>query len=210
MSFSDIMAGYLPAGGLSTAIFVLVALCGLICSFFGYRLWKFTISVCGLLLGWVLASHLYTWVISLGIIDAATLPTFLPLLVSFIGAILGLVIIHKLVKTAIFLASACGSFIFLLGVPAFDTLVDQIVAADFDLKYVIARLIVAAIIGVLAVIMTRPFIIIITAAAGGVLTAGAICLIFPDIPSTVELILCLLVLLLGVLFQFRRKKKKNT
>ena len=99
----------------------------------------------------------------------------------------------------------------LAGVGVFNQLVDSIITSEGDLKYILARLVVAVIVGLLANVFTDPILILTTSALGGM--TGGISLmvaIGQTGDTTVETVVGLALTVIGIIVQFRmgRKKKK--
>ena len=87
------------------ALFIIAGV-GVMLAFFGYRLLKLAISLIGFAAGWTLASLAYDFLIEKGVLDATTLPEYMPLLISLAGGIIFSLIAFKLFKFGIFAASA--------------------------------------------------------------------------------------------------------
>ena len=89
---------------------VVLALLGLLLSFFGYRLFKLAIMILGFAGGWTLGSILYEFVIVKYFIeDADSLPEIVPVLVNFACAAILALLAVKLWALGVFLSSAVAS-----------------------------------------------------------------------------------------------------
>lgn len=194
-------------GGYDTFVLIIVAVAALLFGMFGYRLFRLAIFVGGLGAGWVLGSTIYTFIEPL--LPEAS-PEYIPILVDVICAVVIAFIANKLINAGIFLASAAGAFFFLSGFQPFNLLVDQIYAEENDMKYMIARILVALLVGVIALKLTRPVMIITTGTAGGMISGvSAMVAINMTSNALIETVVCILLIILCLVVQFRTTGKRH-
>ena len=193
--------------GYSPAMLLIVAVAALFFGMFGYRLFRIAIFVGGLGAGWILGTTVYGFI---GPMLPETVPEYLPLIIDVVFAVVVAFIANKLINAGIFLASAAGTFFFLSGFEPFNLLVDAIYSDDADIKYMVARILVALIIGIIALKLTRPVMIITTATAGGMIAGIAAMVSFNMTENTmIETVVCLLLIVLCLTVQFRTTGKRR-
>ncbi len=194
-------------GSYSPAILLIVAIAALFLGMFGYRLFRLAIFVGGLGAGWILGTTLYGFIEPL---IPETAPEYLPVIVDIACAVIVAFIANKLVNAGIFLASAAGTFFFLSGFQPFNMLVDMIYAEESDMKYMIARILVALIVGFIALKLTRLVMIITTGTAGGMIAGVTTMVVINQTSNTmIETVVCMLLVVLCLTIQFRTTGKKH-
>ena len=194
----------------SPAVLLIVVACALVFALFGYRLLKLAIAFGGFAAGWLLGDAVYSFLIDNGILsDPDALPAYLPLVICLVCGVLAALLARRLILFGIFLAAAAGCYFFLNGLEFFPALVDNLIASDFEGKYLVARLVVAIIAGILALIITRPILIITTAGAGGIIAGLAFTVVIGQASNhTLSMIIGLAVVLLGLSVQFGAGKRR--
>lgn len=195
------------------AVLALLAIVGIILCFFGYRLFKLTLIILGFAGGWMLGSLGYGFAANLLIEDASSLPEFVPFLVNLVCGVILAILAPKLFALAIFISSAVGSYILLTGVDFIKDIVDGIVEESGETKYIIARLIVAIVIGLLAVVLYKLAMILSTSGIGGFVAGFSAMDLFGLSDSVaVPVLVSVALTVIGVIVQFRadRKKRKNS
>lgn len=196
-SGEEITLDTLTTGNLGSTFFpmmIAVAAVGLLEAFFGYTLLRLELTLGGFAGGYFLGSFLVNGVLR-SVIPEGTV-SYIPMLVlGLIGALLA----FKLFKLALF-----------LGVGAAGFLVARSVIATFPLNWpvdLIVAIAVGLVLGILALKLMRPIVILVTALMGGYLVSFAFSGLLP-IPYA-NLILLAVVFLLGVLIQGRRARKSR-
>ena len=198
-------------GGFEPVVLFIMAACGLVLALFGYRLLKLAIALIGFAAGWTAGSFLYDFVLQAGLIeDPTALPEYVPFIVYAVCGVICALIAYKLLNFGIFIAAAGGTFFFLLGISAFNTLVDTIVPAEIEVKYLLARLAVGLIVGLLAIVFTKLILILTTSAVGGMVGGISLMVAIGQTGDpTVEAIVGLVVAIVGVIVQLRTGHKKR-
>ncbi len=190
-----------------TGVLILVAIVALLFGMFGYRLFGIAIFTGAACAGFVLGSMLYGFVQP---ILPENLPSYLPIIVEIVFALTAIAVAFKLVKAGIFLATGAAVFFFLSGFELFNLFVDLIDSESGDVKYLIARLLVALIVGLIALKLTKPVMIITTSAAGGMIAGiAAMVLIGQAENLVIESVICTLLVILCFVVQFRTTRKKH-
>ena len=194
----------------SPAVLLIVVACALVFALFGYRLLKLAIAFGGFAAGWLLGDAVYSFLIDNGILsDPDALPAYLPLVICLVCGILAALLARRLIRFGIFLAAAAGCYFFLNGLEFFPALVDNLITSDFEGKYLVARLVLAILAGILALIITRPILIITTAGAGGMIAGLAFTVVIGQASNhTLSMIIGLAVVLLGLSVQFGAGKRR--
>ncbi len=216
-SVADVADSVILAGGIEdvnallsaydTTVLLVVAAVALFIGLFGAKLYRFSIFMGGFGAGWILSSTLYNFIAP---ILPADLPTYAPILFQLVVGILFGVLAGKLIRTGIVLASAAATFFFLNGFELFNMLVDLIYAGEFDAKYLIARILVSLIIGLLALKLTDLIMMIVTAAAGGMIAGVAAMVMLGQAQNILlETIVCILLIVLCLVVQFRTKGRRH-
>ena len=192
-------------------VMIVLVIFGLVLAFFGYRLFKLAVSLLGFAAGWTLGSIGYDFALSQELIpNPESLPEFTPLIACAVCAVILAFIASRLLTFGIFLASAAGTYFFLTGVSAFNSLVDSIVAEEGELKYILGRLLAALLVGLLSLIFTKLIMILATSAVGGAITGvtGATLLGMTD-NTTVITGISLVIIVIGVIVQFRTGRRRD-
>jgi hypothetical protein len=193
------------------AMLFIMAACGIVLAFFGFRLLKLALALIGFAGGWTIGSFLYDFVVNMGVFKDP-IPAYVPFIVYAVSGIIFALIAYKLLNFGIFLGAAAGTFLFLSGLSIFNDLVDSIVSAEGEIKYLLARLVVALIVGLLAIVFTKLILILTTSAVGGMVGGVSLMVAIGQTANpTVEAIVGLALAIIGVIIQFRtgRKKKKD-
>lgn len=199
------------------AMFANATLPFLICFFIGallFALWGYHLSRAlfiggGFVGGWMLGSAIYDPIVGTGIFGGA-LPPYVRYIVYVVLGIVVSCLVIKILRAGIFLAAAISTYFFLSGFSLFEMLVDSVFAGEFAYKYLICRLLVAALVGALALAIEKPVMILMTAAAGGMLSAVAlsVALGFGD-NVTAETVIGIVFTVVGVISQFRVGHKRH-
>jgi hypothetical protein len=195
----------------SPGILLIIAGVAALMAFFGYRALHFAILLGGFAAGWIVGSALYTWVLAAGLLSSLEpIPVYVPYIIFTILGFVAAFLAMRIIRFGIFLAAAASTYFFLCGVPAFDHIVDQLITEDIDQKHMLGRLFVAVIIGVIALLLTRPIVIITTGAAGGMITAISLMVAVGQTSNiNLELVLGLIIALIGVMVQFSSRRKRG-
>ena len=207
---ADVVAMFEGAQLAFLLIFTVVAL---LFALWGYNLSRALFIGSGFAAGWMLGSLIYDPIVSVGLLGEN--PHFLIRYGVYLA--LGVVVIclaKRILRTGVFAAAALSTYLFLSGFAIFEILVDSIVNTPFEYKYLIGRLLVAAAVGALALSITKPVMIIVTALAGGTLGAVALCVVLGIGHMTAVITAMSLIFAgAGILSQFRlwprRKTKKK-
>lgn len=175
---------------------LLFALCG-------YHLSRALLIGGGFVSGWMLGSAIYDPIIGTGLFGASV-PEYVRYIVYILLGIVVCCLVMKILRTGIFLAAAVSTYFFLSSFSIFELLVDAVFSGDFEHKYLIGRLLVAAAVGALALVLTKPVMIVVTAGAGGMLAAVSLCVAI-GIGSnlTAETIIGIIFSAVGAISQFR-------
>ncbi len=201
---NELLAGFSPA------ILLIVTVIALLLSLFGYRLLKIAISLLGFTAGWMLGMTGYAWLAGTGLLPTAdTAPTYVPYIVYAVCGILCSVLAHKLFKTGIFIAATAGTFLFLCGISdLINPLVDLIYPDDLPVKYLIARILLALLVGLLSRALTRPVLIATTAAAGGMVAGIAVMVTLGQTENlALEMVIGIVLTMIGIAVQGSAEKK---
>lgn len=220
--FSDIADSVFSGNGIETAnelfsgfapgLLLIVAVLALLLSLFGYRLLKIAISILGFTAGWMLGMSGYAWILGADLFPVlTTLPTYVPYVVYTVCGLLCSILVHKLFKTGIFIAATAGAFLFLSAVSnLLDPLVDLIYPGELSVKYLIARILLALLVGLLSRALARPVLITTTAAAGGMVAGIVIMVILGQTANpNLEMVVGLALALVGISVQTNAEKKHN-
>lgn len=194
--------------GKTMAFLLILSGVSLALALWGYRLSRALFIGGGFAGGWMLGSALYDPLVSTGVFGT-DLPEYTRYITYVVFGVIVALLVLRILKTGIFLAAAVSTYFFLCSFPLFELLVDAVFAEEFDYKYLIARLLVAAVVGGLALALTKPVMIVMTAAAGGMLAATALAVAIgfgTNVPLVTVLGVVLIVL--GLISQFRQGKKR--
>lgn len=187
---------------------LILAGCSLALALWGYRLSRAVFVAGGFAAGWMLGSALYDPLVSTGVFGT-DLPEYTRYIVYAVFGVIVALLVLRILKTGIFLAAAVSTYFFLCSFPIFEMLVDAVFADEFDYKYLIARLLVAAVVGGLALALTKPVMIIMTSAAGGMLAAASIAVVIGfGANVTLVTVLGVVLIALGLMSQFRQGKRR--
>lgn len=209
MNIHSIADANLLLAGLEPTVLWIMAIVGLVFALAGYNLFRVAIFAGGFGGGWILSTFAYDWVLGLGILPEE-IPEYVPYIVYVIGSLLLAALAFKILKVGIFAASAAATYFFLQGFPLINGLVDMIYPEENDIKYLIARILVALLVGVLALYLTRPVMVVTTAAAGGMVSGLAIMVAIGQTENEmVELLVALAIVALGISVQFRKKRNSK-
>ncbi len=193
---------------LEPTVLILMAAVALVFALAGYNLFRIAIFAGGFGGGWILSTFVYDWFLSLGVVDPSEIEEYVPFIVYALGSLLLAGLAFKILKVGIFAASAAATYFFLQGFPLLNGLVDMIYAEDNDIKYLIARILIALLVGVLALYLTRPVMIVTTAAAGGMVAGLSIMVLLGQTENEmVELLVALAIVALGLSVQFHKKRR---
>ena len=194
-----------------TVLFVMAA-CGIVLALFGFKLLKLALALIGFAAGWTVGSFLYDFVSGSGLIgDPTEVADYIPFVVYAVCGIIFALIAYKLLNFGIFIAAAAGTFLFLSGISMFNDLVDSIVSVEGEVKYVLARLVVALVVGLLAIVFTKLILILTTSAVGGMVGGVSLMVAIGQTENpTVELIIGLIIAVIGMLVQFRTGRRKRS
>ena len=203
----DLLASF---GDSLAVVLIVIAAIGLIVGLFGYRLFKLVLMLAGFACGWMIGYFSIDLAYSFGIFETGSLPDFVPIIVAFVLAIILCLLAVKLWAFGVFLSSAAGTFLLLSTLSAFDDLVDGIIAEDTEVKYILARILVAIIVGLLAVWLQKLLIILTTSAVGGSACGFSLASLL-GMADDVSLPLCasLIIFVICVIVQFRAENKKK-
>ncbi len=197
--------------GASIGFLLIFFVCALLFALWGYHLSRALFIGGSFVAGWMLGSLIYDPIVSVGLLGEN--PHFLIRYAVYIA--LGVVVLclaKRILRAGVFSAAAISVYLFLSGFAPFELLVDAVVPAEFAYKYLVGRLLVSAAVGALALSLTKPVMIVVTALAGGTLGAVALCVLLGiGHLDAVVTIIGLVFAGAGVLSQFRvghpRKKK---
>ncbi len=192
-----------------TVVFLLIlAALSLALALWGYNLSRALFIGGGFAGGWMVGTALYDPLVSTGVFGT-DLPEYTRYIVYAVFGVIVALLVLRILKTGIFLAAAISTYFFLCSFPLFELLVDAIFTEEFDYKYLIARLLVAAVVGGLALALTKPVMIVMTAAAGGMLAAASLAVVI-GFGSNVTLVTVIGVvfIVLGLISQFRQRRKR--
>lgn len=195
----------------STGILLITAGIAALMAFFGYRALHFSILLGGFAAGWTVGSGLYSWIASAGLLSALEpIPVYVPYIAFAILGFLAAFLAMRIIRFGIFLAAMAATYFFLSGIPAFDGIIDTLITEELDQKYMIARLFIALIVAALALVLTRPVIIITTGAAGGMVAAVALMAAVEQTENLfLEFVIGLILALVGVMVQFSSRRRKR-
>jgi hypothetical protein len=196
----------------SIGILLITALIALLMAFWGYRSLHFAVLLGGFFAGWTIGTALYAWIHKAGLLTKLEpIPSFVPYLLSTLLGVLTAFIAMRIIRAGIFLASTASAYFFLNSFPSLNQTIDQLITEDIDAKYMIVRLIIALLVGALALLFTRVVLIIVTGAAGGMIASIAIMVAIEQTANiNLELALGLILAIIGMIVQFttgRRKKR---
>ncbi len=162
---------------------------GLIACFFGFSLRKIVVVIAWILMGYTISKG-----ILINYVDEKELLEGMSII---IGLILG-VVSHELELISIFVAAGflCGNFAY------------QNLTLNSPVNIIIA-VIVGIIAGALSIKLVKPILIIATAIAGGGAISSGLATMFKGIPNYGILIIEIVFITLGILFQFKGNKGEN-
>ena len=207
-------ASNLLLGRLGVVMQLIVAAAGIILCFYGYRLVRFAVTVGGFTAGWILSMGIYGWLVSKNVFpELATVPSYVPYIIYAVCGLLCVFLAFRLAKTGVFIAATAASFLFLSSIgDLLNPLVDLIYPEELAIKYLIAQILLALLVGLLSRALMRPILIFTTSAAGGM--AGVIALmvlIGKTANPSLEMGIGLIVMLAGLIVQIlgERKRKKR-
>lgn len=198
----------------SVGLLFIVALLSLVVAFFGYRVLHFAILLGGFFAGWALGAALYNWIAGAGLLDAlAPIPDFVPYIVFAVFGAVGAFLAMRVIRIGIFLAGAAATYFFLSSLPSLNGMIDQLITEDLDAKYVFVRVLIALFVGILAILLKRPVLILATGAVGGMLAAITMMVAVGQTANVnLELAVGLVLAAIGVIIQFstgRRRKRAH-
>lgn len=196
----------------SVGILFIVALIALVVAFFGYRALHFAIMLGGFSAGWALGAALYSWIAGAGLLQALEpIPAFVPYIIFAVFGAVGAFLAMRVIRVGIFLAGAAATYFFLNSLPSLNGMIDQLITEDLDAKYMIVRVLIALFVGVLALLLKRPVLILATGAAGGMIASIALMVAVGQTANVnLELAVGLVLAAIGVIVQFttgRRRKR---
>ena len=197
------------------AILLLITALAVLFGLFGYRWFNLAIVVGGFASGILISIPIYNWVIGLSFTpDAESIPLIVPYIFYLIAGIVFAVLSKKIVRSGIFMVAAIGTYIFLNGFELFNNLIQLVWAGDGAWKYIVARIVVALIVGAVALKLTRPALVLATAAIGGTVAAiSAMVALHITFNVHVEMVICLILFAFFAYFQFKhpgtRKQHSN-
>lgn len=199
-SLSDVNAMFESA----TLPFLLLFGAGaLLFALWGYHLSRALLIGGGFVGGWMLGSAIYDPIVGTGLFGTSV-AWYVRYIVYIVLGIVVCCLVMKILRTGIFLAAAVSTYFFLSSFSVFELVVDAIYAGDFEHKYLIGRLLVATAVGALALAMTKPVMIVVTAGAGGMLAAVSLCVaIGIGANLTAETIIGIVFAAVGTVSQFR-------
>ncbi len=208
----DTINGFLSGASQATLI-VLLILSFLIC-LLGNSLLRWTVSICGFVVGWLACMWVYDWLTNVGYIPAEW-PGYLPYILYVVCGVLFIILAHWLFDAALFVVSAAAVFLFLTGISdIMNPLIDLIYGGDLPIKYLIARILIALVVGILSRPLKTPILIAVTALAGGMATSMTLMVLLDySTNTTAEMVIGLLFAAIGLTVQiishFGKKKKKE-
>ncbi len=199
---------------LGVVIQLIVLAAGLVLCFYGYRLLRFAITVGGFTAGWMLSMNVYGWLVSKNAFpELASIPSFVSYIIYAVCGLLCVFLAFRLAKTGIFIAATAGSFLFLSSIgDLLNPLVDLIYPNELAVKYLIAQILLALLVGLLSRALMRPILIFTTGAAGGMAAAIALMVLIGQTANPVlEMGIGLIAMLAGLIVQIlgERKRKKR-
>ena len=191
-------------------VLMIVACIALLMTFFGYRALRFAILLAGFVGGWLVGTSIYSWLYAAEILaEFEPIPIYVPYIIFTAFGILAAFLATKIIRFGIFLSSAAATFFFLNSFPLFDALIGKLVTEDPEKTMLIARLVIALIVGGLALLLTRPVLIITTSAAGGMVSAITLIVITGTINPNLELAIGIVLAVIGMLVQFGAGRGKH-
>jgi hypothetical protein len=194
--------------GQTTVFLLILAAASVALALWGYRLSRALFVGGGFAGGCMLGAAIYDPLVSTGVFGT-DLPEYTRYIAYAVFGVIVALLVLRIIKTGIFLAAAVSTYFFLCSFPLFEMLVDAVFADEFDYKYLIARLLVAAVVGGLALALTKPVMIVMTSAAGGMLGAPtlAVALGFGT-NITLVTVIGVVLIVLGMVSQFRQGKRR--
>ena len=205
-------ASNLLLGQLGTVMQLIVAAVGIVLCFYGYRFLRFAIVAGGFSAGWILSMGIYGWLLSKDVFPAlATAPSYMPYLIYAACGLLGVFLAFRLVKTGMFLAAAAGTFLFLSSIgDLLNPLIDLIYPDELAIKYLIAQILLALLVGLLSRALLRPILIFTTSAAGGMTAAIALMVLIGQTANPMlEMIVGMVAMLAGLTVQILGEGKRK-
>ncbi len=200
-------------GQYSIGILLIVAVLALVVAVCGYRALHLAILLGGFSAGCILGYSIYGLLEGGGLLASfAPIPAYVPFLVYVLSGILGAVLAVRIIRAGIFLVSAVSAFFFLSGLPFFNQVVDLLITEDMAAKYLLSRLIVALLVGMLSLIFTRPVLIITTGLGGGMVASICLMVALGQTSNTnFEMVIGLVLACIGIIVQFtpRRRRRRS-
>ena len=195
----------------SLGVLLITALIATLMAFCGYRALRFAILLGGFSAGWIAGATIYNWIAVAGLLDnLAPIPQFVPYLIYAICGCLAAFLAMRVIRIGIFLAAAAATYFFLNSFPIVNEWIDRLISEDIEIKYLIVKLLLAAIVGFLAIAITRPVLIITTGAAGGMIAAVALMVAAGQTANVnLELVIGITLAIIGVIVQFSTGRKKR-
>ena len=195
----------------SIGILLITALIALLMAFWGYRFLYLAVQLGGFFAGWAVGTALYAWIHGAGLLAGLEpIPPFVPYLLFAILGVLAAWLAMRMIRAGIFLTATAAAYLFLNSFPSLNQTIDQLITEDMDAKYMIARLVIALLVGVLALLFTRPVLIVATGAAGGMIAAIAMMVAIEQTANVnLELVLGLILAVIGMIVQFTTGRKKR-
>ncbi|MBQ8350899.1 MAG: hypothetical protein IJY20_02495 [Clostridia bacterium] len=195
----------------SVGLLLITALIAALVAFYGYRALHFSILLGGFLGGWSISSAIYAWIAGLGLLTSLEpIPVYVPYIIFAVFGGIAAFIAMRIIRFGIFLATTAATYFFLNSLPSLNTMIDQLITEDLDAKYMLARFVVALVVGSLALIMTRPVIIITTGLAGGMITAIALMVAVEQTANVnLELVIGLIIATIGIIVQFTTRRRRR-
>lgn len=191
---------------------LIVAAAGIVLCFYGYRLVRFAVTVGGFTAGWILSMGIYGWLVSQNVFpELASIPPYVPYIIYAVCGLLCVFLAFRLAKTGVFIAATAGSFLFLSSVgDLLNPLVDLIYPDELAIKYLIAQIVLALLVGLLSRALMRPILIFTTSAAGGMAAAIALMVLIGKTANpSLEMGIGLIVMLAGLIVQILGEKKRK-
>ncbi len=181
------------------AIFLLIALLFLVVTFFGYRLFKLVISLLGFGIGALLGTLL------MGAINRGKetpISGTVVWIAIVVFGLLGAFLAFKIYKLGVFLSGAVGGY--WLGGLLLPFINEHITTLNESTQKVVP-FIIAAVVGILTMLLVKPLLVIVTSAVGGWYAAENLLATFGFSNRVAWSILAIVLIVAGMVVQFRRK-----
>ncbi len=212
----DVLFGSIGAGTNLIPMLLIFLVAGVLFCFFGYKLFKLLVALGGLGGGYYVGSLIVNLLLSMNLFE---LTQTMQWVILFVFAAIGAALAVKLLKLGVAVGVAWVLHTALLPVFAQPEVMDRIadlIGAEVPPDF--AAWVVGALVGLLAVLLMRPIIILATAFGGGMIISqfgltllGVFGWLSPDILANgaVKIAVCAVFAVLGVIVQFRKKSKKQ-